>query len=39
LGLLLPHLLALFVVFLLFRHQLSITGLFGRAPKPDPNAA
>jgi lipopolysaccharide export system permease protein len=30
LGLLLPHLTALVVVFLLFRHQLSITGLFGR---------
>lgn len=39
LGLLLPHMVALIVVFLLFRHQLSITGLFGRAPKPDPNAA
>ena len=35
LGLLLPHVVALLVVFLLFRHQLSITGLFGRAPKPD----
>jgi lipopolysaccharide export system permease protein len=39
LGLLLPHMVALLVVFLLFRHQLSITGLFGRAPKPAPNAA
>jgi lipopolysaccharide export system permease protein len=29
LGLLLPHAIALIVVFLLFRHQLSITGLFG----------
>jgi len=36
LGLLLPHATALLVVFLLFRHQLSITGLFGRAPRPDP---
>jgi len=34
LGLLLPHVVALLVVFLLFRHQLSISGLFGRAPKP-----
>jgi lipopolysaccharide export LptBFGC system permease protein LptF len=30
LGLLVPHVAALVVVFLLFRHQLSITGLFGR---------
>ena len=29
LGLALPHAIALVVVFLLFRHQLSITGLFG----------
>jgi lipopolysaccharide export system permease protein len=29
LGLFLPHAVALVVVFLLFRHQLSITGLFG----------
>ncbi len=29
LGLLVPHLTALLVVILLFRHQLSITGLFG----------
>lgn len=29
-GLLLPHVVALLVVFLLFRHQLSISGLFGR---------
>jgi lipopolysaccharide export system permease protein len=35
-GLLVPHLAALAVVFLLFRHQLSITGLFGRAPRADP---
>lgn len=34
LGLLLPHVVALLVVFLLFRHQLSISGLFGRTPKP-----
>jgi lipopolysaccharide export system permease protein len=39
LGLLLPHAIALVVVFLLFRHQLSITGLFGRTPKPAPTAA
>jgi lipopolysaccharide export system permease protein len=32
-GLLLPHLVALVVVVLLFRHQLSISGLFGRAPR------
>jgi hypothetical protein len=31
-GLLLPHVTALVVVLLLFRHQLSITGLFGRGP-------
>jgi lipopolysaccharide export system permease protein len=36
LGLLLPHVTALLVVFLLFRHQLTITGLFGRAPRADP---
>ena len=29
LGLVLPHLAALLVAFLLFRHQLSISGLFG----------
>ena len=29
-GLLIPHVTALVVVFLLFRHQLSISGLFGR---------
>ncbi|MEO6566715.1 MAG: LPS export ABC transporter permease LptF [Casimicrobiaceae bacterium] len=34
LGLLLPHVVALLVVYLLFRHQLSISGLFGRMPKP-----
>jgi lipopolysaccharide export system permease protein len=33
-GLFVPHAIALFVVFLLFRHQLSVTGLFGRAPPP-----
>jgi hypothetical protein len=33
LGLLLPHVAALVIVFLLFRHQLSIAGLFGRAPR------
>jgi len=31
-GLLLPHVIALLVVFVLFRHQLSVTGLFARAP-------
>jgi lipopolysaccharide export LptBFGC system permease protein LptF len=30
LGLFIPHIIALIVVVLLFRHQLSITGLFGR---------
>jgi lipopolysaccharide export system permease protein len=30
-GLLIPHVTALVVVFLLFRHQLSIAGLFSRA--------
>jgi lipopolysaccharide export system permease protein len=35
-GLLLPHLVALVVVLLLFRHQLSITGLFGRRPRAVP---
>jgi len=29
-GLLIPHVTALVVVFLLFRHQLSISGLFGK---------
>jgi lipopolysaccharide export system permease protein len=29
-GLLLPHAAALVVVFVLFRHQLSMTGVFGR---------
>jgi lipopolysaccharide export system permease protein len=29
-GLFIPHIIALIVVFLLFRHQLSIAGLFGR---------
>jgi lipopolysaccharide export system permease protein len=38
-GLLLPHLVALVVVFLLFRHQLSISGLFGRAPRTGGAAA
>jgi lipopolysaccharide export system permease protein len=33
LGLLVPHVAALTVVFLLFRHQLSITGLFGRTTR------
>jgi lipopolysaccharide export system permease protein len=38
-GLLLPHLAALLVVVLLFRHQLSITGLFGRGPPASAPAA
>jgi lipopolysaccharide export system permease protein len=39
-GLLLPHAIALLVVVLLFRHQLSVTGLFARAPRdPVPVAA
>jgi lipopolysaccharide export system permease protein len=38
-GLLVPHLIALLVTFLLFRHQLSITGLFGRTPRPAPDPA
>jgi lipopolysaccharide export system permease protein len=33
-GLFVPHAIALFVVFLMFRHQLSVTGLFQRAPPP-----
>jgi lipopolysaccharide export system permease protein len=39
LGLLLPHTVAALVVFLLFRHQLSITGLFRRGPRPAPASA
>ena len=35
-GLLVPHVAALVVVFLLFRHQLSITGLFGRRTRAVP---
>jgi lipopolysaccharide export system permease protein len=35
-GLLVPHVAALAVVFLLFRHQLSITGLFGRRTRTVP---
>jgi lipopolysaccharide export system permease protein len=35
-GLLVPHVAALMVVFLLFRHQLSITGLFGRRTRAVP---
>src|SRR6185437_10858305 len=39
-GLLLPHAIALLVVVLLFRHQLSVTGLFARTPRdPVPAAA
>jgi lipopolysaccharide export system permease protein len=33
-GLALPHLIALLLVVLLFRNQLSVTGLFQRAPQP-----
>jgi lipopolysaccharide export system permease protein len=33
-GLILPHLIALLVVIVLFRNQLSVTGLFRRAPPP-----
>ena len=32
-GLLLPHAIAALLVFVLFRHQLSISGLFARAPR------
>jgi lipopolysaccharide export LptBFGC system permease protein LptF len=32
-GLLLPHAVALLVVVLLFRHQVSVSGLFARAPR------
>ena len=38
-GLILPHLIALLVVIVLFRHQLSVTGLFRRTPDPQPVAA
>jgi lipopolysaccharide export LptBFGC system permease protein LptF len=33
-GLALPHLIALLVVVVLFRSQLSVSGLFRRAPRP-----
>lgn len=33
-GLVLPHLIALLVVVVLFRHQLSVAGLFARTPRP-----
>jgi lipopolysaccharide export system permease protein len=33
-GLILPHAIALLVVAVLFRHQLSVTGLFSRSPDP-----
>jgi lipopolysaccharide export LptBFGC system permease protein LptF len=32
-GLLLPHAVAALLVFVLFRHRLSISGLFARAPR------
>ncbi|CAG1009217.1 Lipopolysaccharide export system permease protein LptF [Burkholderiales bacterium] len=35
-GLVVPHALALLVVFVLFRHQLSVHGLFRRPPRPGP---
>ena len=35
-GLIVPHAIALLIVLLLFQHQLSITGLFGRGPRPVP---
>jgi lipopolysaccharide export system permease protein len=38
-GLVLPHAIALLVVVLLFRHQLSVAGLFARAPREAPAAA
>ena len=38
-GLLLPHVIALLVVVLLFRHQLSVTGLFARSPASQAPAA
>ncbi len=38
-GLLLPHGIALVVVVVLFRHQLSVHGLFRRRPPPGPPAA
>ena len=38
-GLILPHLIAVLVVIVLFRHQLSVTGLLRRAPPPDAVAA
>ncbi len=36
-GLVLPHAIALLVVVLLFRHQLSVTGLFRRLAPPGPD--
>jgi lipopolysaccharide export system permease protein len=35
-GLVLPHAIALLVVVVLFRQQLSVTGLFGRSRRPQP---
>ena len=32
-GLLIPHVIAALLVFVLFRHQLSIAGLFARRPR------
>ena len=38
-GLFVPHATALVVVVILFRHQLSVFGLFRRAPRPGPAEA
>ena len=35
-GLILPHAIAVLVVIVLFRHQLSVTGLFGQLNRPRP---
>ena len=37
-GLLIPHVIAALLVFVLFRHQLSIAGLFARRPRSTPPA-
>ena len=38
-GLILPHAIALLIVIVLFRHQLSVSGLFRRAPPATPASA
>lgn len=38
-GLAVPHAVALAVVFVLFRHQLAVAGLFGARPRPGPPPA